>query len=112
MWDFSVSGHVEKDEPMSKAVHREAKEEIGVDVVPDDIKFIGLLHSFGDGEPRVLGCFEVMNYSGEIGIGEPEKVAELEWFDENNLPENMIGSRRVVIEQFKNQGVFYWEYGW
>lgn len=112
MWDFSVSGHVEKDEPMSKAVHREAKEEIGVDVDPEDIKFIGLLHSFGDGEPRVLGCFEVMNYSGEIGIGEPEKVAELEWFDENNLPENMIDSRKVVIEQFKNQGVFYWEYGW
>lgn len=112
MWDFSASGHVEKDEPMSKTVCREVKEEIGIDVLPQDIEFMGLLHSFGDGEPRFLGCFRVMRYTGDIKIGEPDKVAELKWFNENALPDEMIESRKVVLERFKKDGVFYQEYGW
>ena len=59
MWDFSASGHVEKNEPMTATVCREVKEEINVDVLPEDVEFIGLLHSFGDGEPRFLGCFKI-----------------------------------------------------
>ncbi len=112
MWDFSASGHVEKDEPMTKTVCREAKEEVNVDIIPEDIEFMGLLHSFGDGEPRFLGCFRVNNYSGEIKIGEPEKVAELKWFNENDLPENIIDSRKKALERFKKDGVFYQEFGW
>ena len=112
MWDFSASGHVEKDEPMTKTVCREAKEEVNVDIIPEDIEFMGLLHSFGDGEPRFLGCFRVNNYSGEIRIGEPKKVAELKWFNENNLPENIIDSRKKALERFKKDGVFYQEFGW
>lgn len=111
MWDFSASGHVEKDEPMSETVCREAKEEINVDIRPEDIEFIGLLHSFGDGEPRLLGCFRINNYSGEIKIGEPEKVAELKWFDKNDLPENIIDSRKIALDRYKN-GIFYQEFGW
>lgn len=113
MWDFSASGHVEKNEPMAATVRREAKEEVGVDILPNDIEFMGLLHSFGDdGEPRFLGCFKVNNYSGEIKIGEPEKIAELKWFNENNLPDNIIGSRKKALDRFKKDGVFYQEFGW
>lgn len=112
MWDFSASGHVEKDEPMTQTVCREAKEEIGIDIRPEDVEFMGLLHSFGDGEPRFLGCFRIVNYSGEIKIGEPEKVAELRWFNENELPENMIDSRKIALNRFRNGGLFYQEFGW
>ena len=112
MWDFSASGHVEKDEPMTVTVRREVKEEISVDVLSEDIEFMGLLHSFGNGEPRFLGCFRINNYSGEIKIGEPEKVAELKWFNENDLPDNIIDSRKIALERFKKDGVFYQEFGW
>lgn len=112
MWDFSASGHVEKNEPMTATVRREVKEEINIDVLSKDIEFMGLLHSFGDGEPRFLGCFRINNYSGEIKIGEPEKVAELKWFNENDLPDNIIDSRKKALERFKKDGVFYQEFGW
>ena len=112
MWDFSASGHVEKDEPMTATVRREVKEEIDVDVLPKDIEFMGLLHSFGDGEPRFLGCFRIKDYSGKIKIGEPERVAELKWFNENDLPDNIIESRKKALERFKKDGVFYQEFGW
>ena len=112
MWDFSASGHVEKDEPMTTTVRREVKEEINIDVLPKDIEFMGLLHSFGDGEPRFLGCFKINNYSGKLKSNDPEKVSELKWFNENNLPDNLIDSRKKALERFKNDGVFYQEFGW
>ena len=112
MWDFSASGHVEKNEPMTTTVCREAKEEINVDASPKDVEFMGLVHSFGDGEPRFLGCFRINKYSGEITIGEPGKVAELKWFNENDLPDNIIDSRREALERFRKDGVFYQELGW
>ena len=113
MWDFSASGHVEKDEPMIRTVCREAKEEIGIDVNPEKVEFMGLIHEFGgDGVPRFLGCFRVPDYSGEVKIGEPEKIAELKWFDEGELPENIISSRKVALDYFKGGEVFYKELGW
>ena len=109
---MGCAGHVEKDEPMTATVCREVKEEINVDVLPEDVEFMGLLHSFGDGEPRFLGCFKIKKYSGEIKIGEPEKVAELKWFNENDLPDNIIDSRKKALDRFKKDGVFYQEFGW
>ncbi|MBR3169580.1 NUDIX domain-containing protein [Candidatus Saccharibacteria bacterium] len=113
MWDFSTAGHVEKNEPMIKTVCRETKEEIGINVDPNDIDFMGLLHSFGeDGEPRFLGCFRVKKYTGNIEICEPEKIAELKWFSEESLPDNMIASRRKALEKYLSRGIFYQELGW
>ena len=113
MWDFSASGHVEGGESMIMTVCRETKEEINVDILPEDVEFMGLLHELGnDGEPRFLGCFKVNNYSGEIKIGEPEKIAELKWFNENDLPDNIIDSRENALRRFREDGIFYQESGW
>ena len=112
MWDFSAAGHVEKDEPMTRTVCREAKEEIGIDIDPNGIEFIGLLQYFENGTPGLLGCFKITDYSGEIKIGEPEKIAELKWFSENQLPDNIIESRKIALERFKKDGIFYQEVGW
>lgn len=112
MWDFSACGHLENGESLSETARRETKEEIGVDVTADDIEFIGLLHSFSDNESRLLGCFKINNYSGEIKTGEPERVAELRWFSENEIPEDLIDTRKLVLERFRNDGFFYQEYGW
>ena len=113
VWDFSASGHVEKDETMTTTVCREAKEEIGVDVDPGDIEFMGLFHCLRtDGKPMFLGCFRISDYSGEIKIGEPDKIAELKWFNEGELPENIINTRKIALEHFKNGHIFYEEFGW
>lgn len=110
MWDFSASGHVEENEPMSKTVIREVKEELGVDV--KDMRFIGLMHNLGeDGVSRYLGVFKVDGYVGEPQICEPDKCSELKWFDVNDLPENMIDSRKAALAKTNEPG-FYIELGW
>ena len=112
MWDFSASGHLEKGESLAETARREAKEETGVDTAPEDIEFVGLLHSFADGESRLLGCFRIASYSGEIKTGDPEKIAELRWFNENELPDSLIDTRKLVLKRIRDDGFFYQEYGW
>ena len=66
-----------------------------------------------DGQDKVYydGFFFVKTWQGEPKIGEPEKCDELRWFDINNLPEQIIPDRRVVIKNFIN-GITYSEMGW
>ncbi len=54
---------------------------------------------------------KIKNYTGKIKIGEPDKCAELKWFDIENLPENIIPIRKSALEDYK-KGVFYNEIGW
>jgi len=112
MWDFSVSGHVEKSESMIMAAVRETKEEINVDIKPEDLTFMGLFHIIGsDGEPRLIGCFKTQKYSGTIRIGEPTKISELKWFRADALPQDIIPTRKIALEKSQT-GAFYYEYNW
>ncbi|MBR6168630.1 NUDIX domain-containing protein [Candidatus Saccharibacteria bacterium] len=113
LWDFSASGHVEENEPMTVAVCRESKEEVGVTVLPEDARFIGLYHILGiDNEPRLLGCFVVDKFSGEPSIGDSDEVSELAWFSVNSLPDTIIDSRKRALEHFLRGDVFFEEFGW
>ena len=41
MWDISAAGHISADEEPVVAALRETKEEIGLDIPPEDLKFLG-----------------------------------------------------------------------
>ncbi|MDD5376885.1 MAG: NUDIX domain-containing protein [Candidatus Gracilibacteria bacterium] len=42
LWDFSAAGHVDSGEDFITGGLRETKEEIGLDVMPEDLKMIGI----------------------------------------------------------------------
>ena len=46
-WDFAGSGHVDENETATQAVIREAKEEMGILVSVNDVKFAHLSHRIG-----------------------------------------------------------------
>jgi len=50
-------------------------------------------------------------YAGEIKNCEPHKCDDLDWFDLDNLPENVVDYVKVAIEHYKNN-TFYSEFGW
>lgn len=108
------SGKVENHEPFTLAAVREAKEEVGIDVKPSDLRHILTVHrQNADDAARywVDVYFEVDDWQGEVVNAEPHMHSEVAWLDLENLPENVIPSVRFAMEQI-TAGNLYCEYGW
>lgn len=106
-----VAGRVDKGEPFSLAAVREAKEEVGVNIDPEDLLPKVLIHRKEPDSIWVDVVFEVLKWDGELYNAEPDKHGELVWFDPEQLPENMVRSVRFYVEQYL-AGNSYAEYGW
>lgn len=97
-------GHVEEGEDLKQAMVREAKEELLIDIKEENLKIAHILHHYNGN--RINFIFITEYYEGKIGIGEPDSCEKLEWFNINNLPENIIPKIKKSIEEIK-EGVFY-----
>lgn len=106
-----VAGRVDKGESFTSAALREAKEEAGVVVDPENLHIKTTFHRNEPDSSWVDLLFEVTHWTGELYNAEPEKHDELVWCDPRNLPENMVPSARFFIEQYL-AGSSYAEYGW
>lgn len=97
------SGKVEPHESFTAAAIREAKEEVGVDLKADDLKYVLTMHR-GDTHPSndeltwVDVYFEATNWQGELINAEPHMHKSLDWLDLNDLPENVIPAVKLALE--------------
>ena len=93
------SGHLDGNESLKQAAIRESKEEVGVDIKPEDLKLVHVTHHVADegDHERMDFYFEVLSYSGELKNNEPHKCDEAGWFDLDNLPENIIPTMRESL---------------
>ena len=103
------AGKVEWKEDFKTGAIREAKEEAGVDVAPEDLKFVHVMHRTEDRD-WVDVFFEATKWAGEPHNAEPHKSSELTWLDPNNLPENIVPSVRMAIQEI-GKGVHYSTFG-
>jgi 8-oxo-dGTP diphosphatase len=104
------SGKVEHAEPYTLAAVREAKEEIGVTILSENLTFIHVMHR-NEGSEWVDVYFRANKWSGEAANAEPEKHGELAWFTLEELPENTIPSVRAALKHIA-AGKQFSEYGW
>jgi mutator protein MutT len=109
-----IAGHVDPGETFSQCIVREAKEEAGIFIAPEDITVAHIMQRNSQkpiNNERIDVFFTVKKWTGEIQNKEPQKCDDLSWFDINNLPENTIPYIKHVITCISNN-VFYSEYGW
>lgn len=103
-------GHVDEKESLKVAMVREAKEEVGIDIKKEDLKFLTVM--FKKADKKYVNFFFLCNqYEGEVKNGEPNKCEEVAWFDLNNLPANMAQMEKRMIDNYKNHIVLD-EFGW
>lgn len=101
-----VAGHVEAGERVKDCIIREAAEEAGIVLLPQDVRCV---HTFYRTFREYVNFFFVAEkWQGEIQNMEPEKCAELTWFDIDNLPDNFIPYLKDVVELYK-KGEFFSE---
>lgn len=111
LWDFAVSGHVEKGESMRQAMRREAMEELGLMIDIDDLSFSSLIHiKVSEEMIYYTGYFTLSKFEGEPRIMEPDKCSELRWFNIDELPEDIVKDRLVALQNMVT-GVPYAEIG-
>lgn len=91
MWNLP-SGKLETGEDVVSAIIREAREEIGVTIDPDEPQMVTTVHHRNAvGLARIGLVFTVEHNTlrhGEAANTEPHKCAKIEWFPVDMLPSN------------------------
>lgn len=109
-YDVACSGHLEPEETLKEAMIRETKEEIGIDVKKENLSYVSTIHAkFSDAE-YLLISFHASIFDGVPEIMEPDKCNELKWVPINDLPKEIIDTRKMMIEDYLHSNT-YQEYG-
>ncbi|MFB8202424.1 NUDIX hydrolase [Kitasatospora purpeofusca] len=91
MWHLPA-GHMERGEPVTRSMTREAEEELGITVAEEDLLLVHTLHLLDadDGRSRLQLFFRPTRYEGRLRNAEPHKCSELRWWPLDGLPDGTV----------------------
>ncbi|MYS20530.1 NUDIX domain-containing protein [Streptomyces sp. DvalAA-14] len=97
------SGHLEDGEDVRSAMIRETREEIGLDLAPDDLEAVLVLQHRAPGGDARIGWFFLCHLAAgtEPVNAEPDKCSELDWYPLADLPDDMVAYARAGIEAWR-----------
>lgn len=104
------AGHLDGEEPAKDALCREADEEVGIILKPENLTFSSVWHLQGNKE-YIYFYFTAKDWQGEPYNREPHKCDKLLWAPLNRLPENVVPSIKRAIEAHL-KGASYVQDGW
>lgn len=105
-----VAGHVDVGESTMQAMIREAQEEAGIIIEPEQLDLCHVMHRKSD-VLRVDFFFRATEWERAPRIMEPDKCDDLRWFEKSELPENMVAYVKWAMERVE-KGQVYSEFGW
>lgn len=102
-------GHVEPGESVRQAAARELAEETGLQVAPDALEWLGVVHRMSDSN-RIDFFVRASAWCGVPSICEPGKCDRLDWFPRTGLPAALVPYVRSALEA--GDGPWVRELGW
>lgn len=95
VWDL-FGGHVNKGESLEEALHREAREELGIEVLA--LRWLGQTNDTA--EPAVVHVYAVTSWEGEPFNAAPDEHTEVCWFGARELPQSdgLDAYRALIVE--------------
>jgi 8-oxo-dGTP diphosphatase len=105
-----IAGHLDGGEEVIAAMIREAYEEAGIEVAPEDMRVVGVMHR--NTSPERIDFFLIASkWANEPRNCEPDRCDELVWYPLDNLPENVIPYVRQALENYR-AGQWFASFGW
>lgn len=99
-WYTFPAGHVEHNESPRTCMVREAREEIGIVVKPEDLRLVHVMSRPDNDPDRIDFYFMAEKWEGEPENIEPEKCGGLVWPPIPSLPDNLIPSLRQALDGY------------
>ena len=106
-----VAGHLDGGETTKQCIIREASEEVGINISPEDLEVVHVMHRIAPNREYFDIYLRVEKWTGEITNMEPDKCDELKWYDMDGLPNNILPAVKLALEDI-NKNVHYGEFGW
>ena len=104
-------GFIDPEETAQEAACREVKEEMGMIIKPEQLRFITTFpnnYLYKNVPYRTMDIFfECKLAEEQVHIVAPDEIKALEWFKLQEIPEEKIGfiSVRTVIQQLKKSAL-------
>ena len=108
-----VGGYLDGKETVQQGIAREAKEEIGIEIKPEDLTVVHVIHHSASGNyGEFFNVFlETIVWQGDPSNVEPDRCGGLKWFSIDDLPQNTVDYVRLALEQIRNKN-FFSNFGW
>jgi 8-oxo-dGTP pyrophosphatase MutT (NUDIX family) len=110
----TVAGHLDGDETAVAAMRREAREEAGIALAPEDLAVVGIMHSRAESAADREYCHFFLAARAWVGTPtnlEPEKCATLAWHSLDALPPNVVPYVRRALANYR-RGLWFDSFGW
>ena len=110
-WHF-LAGHCEREAAIARLV-REAKEEAGLTIAPEDVQLVHTVHIVDspNAQPRIGLVFQARSWAGNPEVLEPDRCVEWRWWNPQDLPAEVVPYTRQAIDGILD-GRRYSEMGW
>ncbi|MEU2415944.1 NUDIX domain-containing protein [Mesorhizobium sp. B2-3-3] len=110
-WHF-LAGHCEREAAVAGLL-REAREEAGLIIAPEDVELVHTVHHVdsASARPRIALIFQACAWTGTPQVLEPDRTVEWQWFLPEELPDAVVPYARVAIDGIC-LGRPYSEQGW
>lgn len=105
-----IAGHIDGGETAIQAMIREAHEEAGIEIVPEDLSVVHTMHRKTDRENIDL-FFLCNRWMGIIENKEPNKCGDLTFYPMLAPPENTMAYIKQVLNNISKK-IPYSEFGW
>lgn len=97
-------GKVDFGDTVHQTAIKETKEETDLDIL--DLEIIGLNENLFENVYFFTVGFLARNWIGEVKTMEPEEITEWQWFDLDDLPENLYNPSKKLLNNYKSNEIF------
>lgn len=99
-------GKMEFGETFEQSVARDVQEETNLIIDQENLKLISIANDRVEDAHFVTIGFLCQDFKGEAKIMEPDEITEWQWFEIDNLPEQLFFPSAEILENYKKNKVY------